>query len=412
VTPVGTTSDIDTDVASDGPLLRVDSVHLMLPPATTGVVSSVFEDDRSALVVTVPPTLGLVQAPETDVSHVVSDVTFAVLSTEAPGAVEATTVPSMVTFAVAPLDSVENVQDTSCPVTEQVPVPVATVAVIPVTSDGTVSVTLTFWASDGPWLVDVTVHSIADPATTGAVPSDLVLTSAASVVTVPGTVGLVHAPVISALHGVSEVTVALFVTEVPDAVDGSTTPVTTTVAVVASAIVGNVQATAWPVTVQLPVPEVTVAATPVMLAGTVSAICTFRASEGPLFCELSVHLMADPATTVVVFSTFVLTSPAEVVTVPGALGERQAPVTPESQAVSEVTVAVLATDAPDAAEPSTVPVMTTWAVAPFGRLASEQETLLPVTVHDPVPRASVAFTFEMFAGTTSATVTFAASDGP
>jgi hypothetical protein len=200
------------------------------------------------------------------------------------------------------------------------------------------------------------------------------LTSAASVVTVPGAVALVHAPTTVESHGVSDVVAAVFATEAPAAVVDATVPPMVTLAVPPFATVGKVHETSWPVTEQEPVPSTTDAVTPLTLAGTVSTICTLSALEGPWLFALAVHWITLPATTGEVFSVLLVTRPASVVTVPGALGLRQAPATDESHAVSDVTVAEFATDAPAAVVAATVPPMTTLAVAALAIVPKEQET--------------------------------------
>jgi len=236
----GTTSDIVTEVASDGPLLRVVSVHSMPEPAITGFVSSTFDDARSAEVVTEPGAVGSVQAPLTLESHNVDEVTVAVLSTESPSTAFGLTVPSMVTRADAAAATVANVQETSWPLMVHDP-PAVGDAVKSVMSDGTVSAMTTPCASDGPWLADVSVHWMGAPATTGVVFSTFVFTRAAEVVTVPGAVGLVHAPLTPESHGVTDVTFAVLSTRSPATVDADTVPEIEMVTVAASASVAYVQ---------------------------------------------------------------------------------------------------------------------------------------------------------------------------
>jgi len=185
-------------------------------------------------------------------------------------------------------------------------------AVTPVTWTlaGMVSAITTFWASDGPWLVDVMVQWMGAPATTGEVPSTFVVTIAAEVVTVPPTAGLVHAPVKVASHAVSEVMVAEFSTDAPDGVEATTVPRILTDASVPFGTVGNVQETSLPVTVQDPASSGTIVVMPDTFAGTVSSITTLVASDGPWLVEVTVHWMALPATTGSVSRLFVLTSAA------------------------------------------------------------------------------------------------------
>jgi hypothetical protein len=411
VTLAGTTSENVTEAAAEGPLFSVVSVHWMPAPAVTGEVFSTFDEARSAEVVTVPGVVGLVHAPTMEVLQAVSEVTVAVLLTDVPDVVVDSTVPPIVTVAVAAFASVPKVHETTWPVT--VHVPVGLVAVIPVIEAGTVSTMFTFAASDGPWLLVLTVHWIADPATTGDVFNTLVLTSPAEVVTVPATVGLVHAPAIAVLHGVSEVTVAVFATDAPEAVDERTVPPIETDAAAPFATVANVHETAWPVMVQVPEAGVGVAVILETFEGTESLITTFAAADGPLFVDVTVQLIGAPATTGDVFKTFVLTSPADPVAVPDAV-HAAAPgqlFVETASAVALVTLNELEIVEP-AAVVETVPPIVTTADAADASVGKVQLTVCVATEHVPVPLVTVAVIPATVDGTTSDIETDAAAEGP
>jgi hypothetical protein len=199
---------------------------------------------------------------------------------------------------------------------------------------------------------------MGEPATTGDVFSALVLTSPARVVTMPGAVGLVHAPLTEWSHGVVVWMVAVFAIDAPLAVEGSIVPRTTIEAVSPSNSVPKSHVTADPATMHDPTPPVTVALTPVMLAGTGSVMTKLAAFYGPWFAEVIVHCTGWPATTSGVFSVFVLTiaasPPATAETEhAAALGQLLLEM---GSGVALLTVNVLAMVAP-APDASTVPLI-------------------------------------------------------
>ena len=150
VTPAGRVSVMDSALASEGPLFTTTSEYATDAPATT-VAGPVLVMARSAEGVTVVDAVEVL-LPGT--GSVVADVTVAVSDSVAacPGAVTVTVIDG----AEVPVASVGRVQVTeTLPVFEQVhPVPVADTKVTPA---GSVSVTDTDVASDGPALATASV---------------------------------------------------------------------------------------------------------------------------------------------------------------------------------------------------------------------------------------------------------------
>ena len=273
VTPAGSVSVTDTFAASDGPPLTTTSEYVNDPPAVTvGGPSLVI--DRSADAVTAVTAVEVLFART---GSNVADDTDAVLVRVAawPGAVTVT----VTTGAAVPVARPAVVQVTeTLPTFVQVqPVPVADTSTTPT---GSVSVTVSEAASDGPLFTTTSEYDTDPPATTVAGPV-LVIARSADAVTVVLADELLFAGSGSA---VADDTVAVFDSEPAWAGAVTSTVIVGAVAPVASS--GVVQVTdTLPAFVQVqPVPVADANVTP---AGSVSVTETPVASEGPLLVTVS-----------------------------------------------------------------------------------------------------------------------------
>ena len=273
VTPAGSVSATDRFAASEGPLSVTTSEYDTLFPATT-VAGPVLVIARSADAVTVVFATEVLFAAFG--SAVVLDTLDVFDSVAAwPGAV--TTI--VIVGAVAPATRAGLVQDAETfPTLLQVhPVPVADTNVMPA---GSVSVTVSEAASDGPLFTTTSEYDTDPPATTVAGPV-LVIARSADGVTVVLSEELLLAAFGSAVVAATDAT---FDSTAPWA--GAVTVTVIAGADVPVASAGLVQLTdTFPVLVQVqPVP---VAETNVTPAGSVSVTVREAASDGPAFATAS-----------------------------------------------------------------------------------------------------------------------------
>ena len=391
VTPAGNVSTTDRFAASDGPLSLTTRLYVTVPPAVTDA-GPVLTTARSADALTTVTTVELL-FPGTG-SAVVLDTDAVFDRLPACAGAVTTTVTS---GAVVPVASTARVH-----VTDTLPVFVHThpapAADTNVTPAGSVSVTDTFAASDGPLSTTDSVYVTFEPAATVAGPVFVIARSALAV-TVVLTVELLLAGTGSA--------VVLDTDAVLDRLAACAGAVTTTVtsgAVVPVASAGRVHVTdTLPVFVHThPAPPADTNTTP---AGNVSVTDTATASDGPLSTTDSEYVTFAPATT-----------DAGPVLVRARSADPVTPVEVDEvlfagfgSAVVEDTDAVFVND-PACAGAVTTTVMV-GAVTPDATDPTVQVTdTFPVLEHThPGPAADTNVTP---AGSVSVTSTFAASEGP
>lgn len=386
--------------AVEGPLLVRVTVQLAVWPGTSGLgVGSDLATDRSAL--------GAVGVVVVEVlllasGSAVSEVTFAVL-TRLPVWL-GDSVPAMVMVTLAPAPSVAAAQLTALPVpTLHVQPGAGVVAVTPVTVAGTVSVRTALVATDGPLLVTVTAQLTAWPGTTG-LGAAWDFTASRSEETVMGVVAV--AVLLSGCgSGVEELNVAVLLSD-PVAVGATRPLIVMRAGVSGGQSMLGMHVTVWPLTEQNPCGRSVVMVMSVMEFGTTSVNTTSRAAEGPLLTTSRCQVTVPPAVTAAVVGVLVIAMSALGVSVTVTAAVLLAGA---GSVVDEATVVVLVRAPVEVG--AMVPDSSTVADAPGARLAAEQFTFWPATVHVQ-PAGAVAVMPVTLAGTASVSVGEAAVDGP
>ena len=402
--PAGMVSVTTTACASDGPSLAATRVQLTCSPAKAAV-GPVLVSDTSA---DAPTGVLLLAWLSVGSGSGVVACTLAVL-TRVGATVDAATVAETATW-IGGVVGVVSPTGGNWQVTVVVPsvagsrvqaAPPTTVAEMPVSPAGRVSVTTAPCAMDGPVLDTVSVQLAGRPAVKVGASADFPRDRFARVV-----VPVVTPPVLlSGLgSGVPEETMAALLTEVA-AKPASSTPSTVTVTEPAAARVPNAQCSAPPASTQEPAPVLD--ATKVTPACGASSSTTAVALDGPALATRICHRTCPPATgdpdrtdLTAERSALAVTGPEAVaVAVRGALSR-----------LSDFTDAVLVMIEPVVAPGGTATTTVTVRVA-----LSSTTGQLHVTVAAAwqVPSSdAVAETSEVPAGTGSVRTTLRASDGP
>ncbi len=292
LTPAGTWSVTTTSRAREGPLFVTLTCHWICCPGTTGSVSSTFDTVRFACVEGV----------------LVGEATAVCVGVAGSG--PPVTVTVLVGVTVASWDSAPvSVQVRVCPTgistAGQVAVPPLIGQLVPsaavmaglLTPAGTVSVTMTSRAREGPLLVTLTCHWICWPGTTGLVRRTF--DTVRSACAVGELLGLATAVWVGVAGSGPPVTVAVLV-GVTVAL-ASRVPVSVHVAEEPAGISTAGQVAVPPLIGQL-VPSAAAMAGLLTPAGTVSVTMTSRAREGPLLVTVTRHWICWPGTTGLVSS--------------------------------------------------------------------------------------------------------------
>ncbi len=398
VTPVGTVSVTTTSRAREGPLLETVTRHWICCPGTTGLVSSALETVRSACVEGV--LVGEATAVWVGVAGSGPPVTVTVLVGVTVAL--ASRVPVSVHIIEEPAGISTAGQVAVLPLIGQL-VPSDAVIAALLTPAGTVSVTTTSRAREGPLLETVTRHWICWPGTTGSVSSALETVRLACAEGV--LVGLATAVCVGVAGSGPPVTVAVLAG---------------VVVALASSVPVSVQATEEPAGIstagQVAVPPLigqlvpSVAAIEALFtpAGTVSVTTTSRAREGPLLVTVTRHWICWPGTTGLVSRAFDTVRLA--CGVGEFVGEATAVCVGTDGSGPPVTVAVLAGVA--VASWASVPVSVQVSVCPTG-ISTAGQVARPLLIGQLAPSAS-AFIVALLtpAGTWSVTTTSRAREGP